>query len=136
MSRIFILSEYLGNPSMRKSFFSDLFMALSNSEQVMATGTMVPLVMWFSISSPYSDPGLFRSSRNRSPSKCVIIQNVTKTCHISHDNVMCIRYFWGNSENIAIGETCFCLCFLNSSSLIELQVVLHDLNKINLKVFA
>ena len=63
------LSSFLGNPSMRKSFLSDSFIALSSKEQVMATGTMVPLVMCCSISSPYCDPSLLRSCRSKSPVK-------------------------------------------------------------------
>jgi len=58
---------HLGNPSIKKSFILDWFIALSSNEQVIATGTMVPFVMWFSIKSPNSDPGLLRSSRSKSP---------------------------------------------------------------------
>ena len=63
------LSSFLGKPSMRKSFFSDSFMALSRSEQVIFTGTIVPLTIWCSITSPCSDPGVCRSARNKSPMK-------------------------------------------------------------------
>ena len=63
------LSSFLGKPSMRKSFFSDSFMALSRSEQVIFTGTIVPLTIWCSITSPCSDPWVCRSARNKSPMK-------------------------------------------------------------------
>ena len=81
------LSWFLGNPSIRKLFFSLWVMARSSREQVISTGTMVPLVMWCSISSPNwkvvtitpiiitgqhwltSEPGLARSSLRRSPAE-------------------------------------------------------------------
>ena len=43
------------------------FIALTSREQVIATGTIVPLVIWCSMSSPYSEPGAFLSARKRSP---------------------------------------------------------------------
>ena len=46
------LSWFLGKPSIRKLFFSLWVIARSSREQVISTGTMVPLVMWCSISSP------------------------------------------------------------------------------------
>lgn len=51
--------------------YSLTFMARSRREQVISTGTIVPFLMWFSMSSPYSLPGLALSSRKRSPAdKC------------------------------------------------------------------
>ena len=52
---------------MRKLDLPDSFIALVRREQVMAVGMVVPLVMWCSIISPYSEPGALRSDRNRSP---------------------------------------------------------------------
>ena len=52
---------------MRKLDLPDSFIALVRREQVMAVGMVVPLFMWCSISSPYSEPGALRSDRNRSP---------------------------------------------------------------------
>merc|ERR1719483_504316 len=47
------LSSLRGNPSIRKLFLSLLVIDRSSREQVISTGTMVPLVMWCSINSPY-----------------------------------------------------------------------------------
>ena len=52
---------------MRKFDLPDSFIALVRREQVMAVGMVVPLVMWCSIISLYSEPGALRSDRNRSP---------------------------------------------------------------------
>merc|ERR1719483_472035 len=65
------LSSLRGNPSIRKLFLSLLVMARSSREQVISTGTMVPLVMWCSINSPYREPGLALSALSKSPAdKC------------------------------------------------------------------
>ena len=43
------------------------FIALSRREQVISTGTIDPFLMWVSINSPNSLPGLLLSSLKRSP---------------------------------------------------------------------
>lgn len=48
------------------------FLTLFSKLIVISTGTISPSLMQFSMSSPYCEPGLFRSSRRRSPAeRCV-----------------------------------------------------------------
>lgn len=55
------------------------FLTLASKLHVISTGTMVPLRMWLSISSPKAEPGVFLSSRSKSPAdRCTYLNFCTK----------------------------------------------------------
>mmetsp|Transcript_28262 Transcript_28262/g.66410 ORF Transcript_28262/g.66410 Transcript_28262/m.66410 type:complete len:296 (+) Transcript_28262:2361-3248(+) len=64
-----MFSALLGKPSMRylPSSHPRSSMAFCSRRTTTDTGTSLPSLMWLSINSPSSDPGLFLSSRSKSP---------------------------------------------------------------------
>mmetsp|Transcript_69301 Transcript_69301/g.225799 ORF Transcript_69301/g.225799 Transcript_69301/m.225799 type:complete len:220 (+) Transcript_69301:3267-3926(+) len=78
------LSKLLGNPSIKYFPPSQpcCSMAFTINLTVISTGTNLPSVMYDSISSPYSDPIRFRSSRSKSPAlKCLYPFRSTMFAH-------------------------------------------------------
>lgn len=65
-SKLFL---FRGNPSITNLEFFEFVMARSIRLHVISTGTILPSCIDFSISSPYSESGLERSSRSKSPAE-------------------------------------------------------------------
>ena len=78
-SQVERFSMLRGNPSIKKRPPSNptFFIAFSRSMTVISLGTIFPYTIFFSMISPYWDPGVFRSSRKRSPAeRCVNLNSL------------------------------------------------------------